>query len=157
MTKVTEFVVTVYFIVVILLCTTTEAPVQLQYWENCLNSSNVTITDQRQLNKLQDEILNSSNPTKCIQLLLAGNSFELDLLLFTRINSGSLAIIGINSVNIHCNTTTNVTYLENRLKNLQPLSRAVLLLFDGLVFTKCPIPIIIEKVSNVIIQNCVFR
>lgn len=159
MTKVTEFIVTVLlcFIVVILLCTTNEATEQLQYWKNCLNSINVTITDQRQLNKLQDEILNSSNSTKCIQLLLVGNSFELDLLLLTRINSGSLAVIGANSVvSIHCNTTTNVTYLENRIKNLQPSSHAVLVLFDNLVFTKCPVPIIIEKVSNVIIQNCVF-
>ena len=159
--KVTNLIVMVLvcLMVVTLLCTTNKATgEELQYWENCLNSSNMTITDQQQLNQLQDDILNSSNPTKCIQLLLIGNSFELDLLLLTRIDSGILAIIGMNSVNIHCNTTTtNVTYLENKIKNLQPFSHAVLVLFDSLVFTKCPVPIIIEKVSNVIMQNCVFR
>ena len=69
--------------------------------------------------------------------------------------NSSLAIIGnYETVNIHC--TTNVTDLEELRDILKPISRAQSVLFDGLVFTKCPVPIVIEEVYTVMILNCVF-
>ena len=67
--------------------------------------------------------------------------------------NGSLVITG-DSVILNC--IVNTTDLEELRKLLQPISRALLVLFDGLVFTRCPVPIVIEEVANVIIQNCVF-
>ena len=120
---------------------------------------NVTVSNQSQLDEFvanvssQDE----SNKATCIQLSFTGmgRSFKLDLLQLMRINlvNGSLVITG-NSVNINC--ITNVTDSEELRKLLHPISRALLVLFDGLVFTRCPVPIVFEEVSNVIIQNCVF-
>ena len=52
---------------------------------------------------------------------------------------------------------TSLSDLEELSKTIQPLSRASLVLLDELVFTGCPIPILIEEASNVIIQNCIFQ
>ena len=97
-----------------------------------------------------------SSGRMCIQLLLIGDSFKLDPLQLMGMKldaNASLVIIG-DSVNIHC--TSNITDQEELMGMLQPISRAQSVLFDGLVFTKCPVPIVIEEVYNVMIQNCVF-
>ena len=126
--------------------------------ENCFNSSTVTITDQTQLDKVIQDLIssNNSNTTQCIHWSFVGNTFQLDLVQLMRINipiSGTLAITG-NSVNLQC--TSNITDQERLQEILQPISRAHLVLFDGLVFTQCPVPIVIEEVYNVMILNCVF-
>jgi len=126
----------------------------------CPIGRSAIISDQSQLDLFMKNIsLYEDNPnaTRCIHLSLVGNSFKLDLLQLMRINlgtqNGSLIITG-NSVIINC--TANVTDLEELRDMLQPISRALLVLFDGLVFTRCPVPIVIEEVSTVMIQNCVF-
>ena len=114
-----------------------------------------TINDQSQLDQFIQNLSNSSD-RMCIQLLLTGDSFKLDLLQLMGINldsNASLVIMG-DSVNIHC--SSNVTDPVDLRDMLQPISRAHLVIFDGLVFTKCPVPIVIEEVYNVMILNCVF-
>ena len=120
------------------------------------------ISDQSQFDLIMKDLSDiNDNTTRCIHLSLMGSSFILDLPQLMRINlgtNGSLVITGHGSnrsVNINCSTT--VTNLENLRNTLRPISRASLAMFDGLVFTKCPVPIVIEEVSSVIIQNCVFR
>ena len=121
------------------------------------------IADQSKLDLFMRNISLYDNPnantTKCIQLSFVGSirSFKLDLVQLMRINlgtNGSLTISG-NTINIYC-SIINVTDIEELRKLLRPISRALLVLFDGLVFTRCPVPIVIEEVANVIIQNCVF-
>ena len=120
---------------------------------------NVTVDNQSQLDEFVANYSSQyeSNKAMCVQLSFTGmgRSFKLDLLELMKINlvNGSLVITG-NYVNINC--ITNVTDSEELRKLLQPISRALLVLFDGLVFTRCPVPIVMEEVSNVIIQNCVF-
>ena len=115
------------------------------------------ISDQTQLDLFIRNTSLYDNSTKCIQLSLNGSSFNVDLLQLMRLNlgtNGSLEITG-DSVNIDCsiNTTDHVELKDM----LQPIiSRALLVLLDGLVFTKCPVPILIEEVSTVIVRNCVF-
>ena len=128
------------------------------FGENCFNTSTVTITDQTQLDKVIQESVSSgnSNTTQCIHWSFAGDTFQLNLVQLLRINlpiNGSLTIKG-NSVNLQC--TTNITDKERLQEILEPISRARVVLFDGLVFTECPVPIVIEEVYNVVIQNCVF-
>ena len=55
------------------------------------------------------------------------------------------------------NCSTGISDLEELSKTIKPLSRASLVLLDGLVFTGCPVPILIEETSNVVIKNCVFQ
>ena len=120
--------------------------------------TNLTISNQSQLDIFLTDTSLYDNSTKCIQLLLIGNTFNVNLLQLMRINlgtNGSLAITGGDSeVSINC--SINVTDQEELRDMLQPISRAHLVLFDGLRFTKCPVPIVIEEVHNVMILNCVF-
>ena len=115
------------------------------------------ISDQSQLDLFIRNTSLYDNSTKCIQLLLNGSSFNVDLLQLMRINlgtNGSLEITG-DSVNINCSiNTTDRVELKDMLQPI--ISRALLVLLDGLVFTKCPVPILIEEVSTVIVRNCVF-
>ena len=115
------------------------------------------ISDQTQLDLFIRNTSLYDNSTKCIQLSLNGSSFNVDLLQLMRLNlgtNGSLEITG-DSVNINC--SINITDHVELKDMLQPIiSRALLVLLDGLVFTKCPVPILIEEVSTVIVQNCVF-
>ena len=116
---------------------------------------NTTINDQSQLDQFMADVSYSSG-RMCIQLLLIGDRFKLDPLQLMGMKldaNSSLVIIG-DLVNIHC--TSNITDQEELMGMLQPISRAQSVLFDGLVFTKCPVPIVIEEVYNVMIQNCVF-
>ena len=115
------------------------------------------IHNQSQFDLIINSLSNHSSVT-CIHLLLIGSRFKVDLQQLMAINlstNSSLAIsAGNGTVDIHC--TTNVTDLEELRAILQPISRAQLVLFDGLVFTQCPVPILIEEVYSVVIQNCVF-
>ena len=129
----------------------------------CSVRRSVRITDQSKLDLFMKNVSLYESPyantTKCIQLAFAESEqiFTLDVVQLMSINlgtNGSLVIMGHRSVNINC--ITNVTDSEELRKLLQPISRALLILFDGLVFTRCPVPIVFEEVSNVIIQNCVF-
>ena len=119
------------------------------------------ISDQTQLDLFIRNTSLYDNSTKCIQLSLNGSSFNVDLLQLMRLNlgtNGSLEITGSitgDSVNINC--SINITDHVELKDMLQPIiSRALLVLLDGLVFTKCPVPILIEEVSTVIVRNCVF-
>ena len=146
------------FVCVIISLLFTEDLATELYRKNCLNLTG-TATNQRQLDLfLQDVIFSNSRntTTKCIQLSLIGDSFNLDLLQLMRVNLGTNGSLMIVSDSVIINCSTNVTDLEELRDTLQPISRALLVLFDGLVFTKCPVPIVIEEVSNVMIQNCVF-
>ena len=134
----------------------------VQDFRNCSAVQRVIVNDQSQMDELMTNISSYANynSSLCIHLSLVGNrvgsSFRLDLLQLMRVNlgtNGSLMITG-NSVIISC--TTNVTDLEELWDMLQPISRALLVFLDGLVFTRCPVPIVIEEVSTVMIQNCIF-
>ena len=153
----TVIVIVFLYISNVLLYTRSEA-INL-YRENCFNCSTVIeITDQRRLDEfIQDSSNNrNGNVSKCIQLSFTRNNFQLDLLQLMRINLGTNGSLVITGDSVILNCIVNTTDLEELRKLLQPISRALLVLFDGLVFTRCPVPIVIEEVANVIIQNCVF-
>ena len=139
------------------LCSVSPPPAQNEF---CNCSMKTSVNNQSQLDKFMANISSYSSDNAsddvCVRLSLVGSIFKLDVLQLMKINlgtNGSLVITG-NSVNINC--TTNVTDPEELRELLQPISRALLVLFDGLVFTGCPVPIVMEEVSNVMIQNCVF-
>ena len=112
------------------------------------------ISNQSQLDLFITNTSLYDNSTKCIELSLNGSNFIVDLQKLMSINlgtNGSLEITG-DSVNINCSIN-----LTDHKDMPQPIiSRALLVVLDGLVFTKCPVPILIEEVSTVIVRNCVF-
>ena len=124
---------------------------------------NVTISSQLEMNRFIANVTayNDKNrsTTNCIYLSLAGGtSYEMDIVKLLNINvtDGNLIVKSVGgSVEINC--TAHLSNLDELSQIVQPLSRASLVLLDGLIFTECPVPILIEEASNVVIQNCVFQ
>ena len=126
---------------------------------------NTTIVDQLQLNQFIENVTtytNHWNTTNCLYLSLGGGTnYELDIVKLMKISvSGSLVMESKDgSTEINC-TIDQQLYMygvEQLYQTVQPLSHASLVLLDGLIFTGCPVPILIEEASNVVIQNCVFQ
>ena len=120
----------------------------------------VSVTTQSQLNQFMENVTAYNEDTYIIHLSLAGeNHFTLDivkLMNVSLIDGGILVMEGKGgTVEIIC--IASHSDLKELKEVVQPISRASLVLMDGLVFTGCPVPIMIEEASNVTIQNCVFR
>ena len=119
----------------------------------------VSVADQSQLDQFINNVTSPSNRgnTSDIHLSLAGdNTYVLDIIKLMRINinSSSLIIEGKDGLaKIDCTAASQ----PDPETLIQPLLNASLVQMDGLVFTGCPVPIMIEEASNVIIQNCVFQ
>ena len=120
---------------------------------------NVSVYTQPQLDQFMGNMTayNDIRNTSYLHLSLAGdNSYTLDIVKLMNIsltNNGSLILESKGgSAEIDCTAD-----LEELKEVVQPISRASLVLIDGLVITGCPVPIMIEEASNVTIQNCVFR
>jgi len=78
----------------------------------------------------------------------------LDFSQLMKINATKLIVKGDGTIDMNC--TANATDLDVLKNMVQPISRTLLVLFDGLVFNKCSVPILIEEVAEVMISNCVF-
>ena len=122
---------------------------------------NVTVATQLELSQFVENVTNYTNrcnATNCLFLsLTVGGSYELDIINVMEVSvNGSLVIESKDGLSeIICITASSD--LEELRQTLQPLSRASLVLLDGLIFTGCPVPILIEEASKVVIQNCVFQ
>ena len=104
----------------------------------------------------------SHNDNKCIELSLVGNnSYTLDIVDFMNVtsfsiaNNGSLIMQGMGGI-VDINCVSSQSDLNELLQILRPISNAQLVILDELVFINCPVPVLIEEVSTVIVQNCVF-
>lgn len=126
--------------------------------------NHVSIANQSELDqfvKTASDIWNY-NIGRCIHLSLAGdNNYTLDIVDFMNVTSSSLAdngslVIQAVGSKVEINCMSDQTDLDKLRQILQPISNALLVLLDGLVFINCPVPVLIEEVSVVIIQNCVF-
>ena len=122
---------------------------------------NVTVVTQVELSLLIEDMTaytKRCNTTNCFYLsLTGGGSYKLDIVNIMKLSiNGSLMIESKGGLS-EINCTTASSDLEELSQAVQPLSRASLVLLDGLIFSGCPVPILIEDASNVFIQNCVFR
>ena len=116
----------------------------------------IFVTNQSQLDKF---ILNG-NVTDTRLTLAGDNTYVLDIVKLINIYKDSSQLImeskgAVVPAEIIC--TASESDPEKLKEVVQPISRALLVKMDGLIFTGCPAPIMIEKVDNVIIQNCVFQ
>jgi len=69
--------------------------------------------------------------------------------------NGSLVVEGVEGiVHIICVDEPNLSrkYLQSRR-----LLNASMVVFDGVMFTGCLLPIYVEQVNTVVIKNCIFQ
>ena len=124
---------------------------------------NFSVTTQLQLDQFMENMTayNNRRNTSCLHLSLAGDNsgYVLDIVKLMNIsltNGGSLILESKDGpAKIYC--TANQSDMKELKEVVQPISRASLVLMDGLVITGCPVPLMIEKSSNITIQNCVFQ
>ena len=126
---------------------------------DCINDS---ITKQSELDQFVESVRMNHNDSRCIELSLVGNnSYTLDIVDFMNVtsfsiaNNGSLIMQGIGGI-VDINCVSSKSDLNELLQILRPISNAQLVILDGLVFINCPVPVLIEEVSMVMVQNCVF-
>ena len=119
----------------------------------------VQVDNQAELDDFMNNTTSFTTETasRCIRLSLKNGTYQLDVVKMMQLKlgtEGGLVIAGVNgTANINC--TANTSNLEE-LRNIS-ISNVSLVSFDGLIFNSCPVPIVIEEVSVVVVQNCVFR
>ena len=117
----------------------------------------VSVRDQTELDNFMEQTTSFTDTSRCIQLSLIGDvRYRLDIIKLMQIKlgtSGGLIVVGTNS-QIDCDG--NISNIEQSDGVPKPLSNTSLVIFDGLTFVKCPVPIMIEEVSSVVVQNCYF-
>ena len=128
---------------------------------NSTEKWNVTIHVQEELDSFVDNVtsFNSKNMDRCIQLFLTGKNYKLDITEMMKIKigtGGGLVIVGLTSPRVKINCVSSVSGLKELRNILKPLSNVSLVVLDGLQFTGCPVPVVLEEVSTVIVQNCEF-
>lgn len=137
--------------------------VALTNFSHCLIEWNVSVSNQSELDHFVEAVKSKHNDKNhCIYLSLAGNSsYTLDIVDFMNAtsysvgNNGNLIIQGIGG-KVEINCVSNRSDLDGLLQILHPISNALLVILDGLVFINCPVPVLIEEVSQVLVQNCIF-
>ena len=123
----------------------------------------IEVKSQAELDRSIDDVISftsGSNDTRCIQWILTGSAYQLDLLKLMKINlqqNDSLIIQGHNGTMVDIDCVGGPSDLEEILNVTQPLSRASLIVLDSLNIMGCPVPILIEEVSKVMINNCDFQ
>ena len=145
-----------YFIGLVLFCSTNLSSATTV--TNCPNTSTTVIEhvqNQGQLDGFFQRMVSYDTQTvMCLQLSLTGIKFTLDIIQLMRINTTKLIVVGDGIVNVDC---TAESADLNILKNIvRPISGAMLVLFDGIAFNRCPVPILIEDVAIVMILNSIF-
>ena len=121
----------------------------------------VFVTNQSQLDQFIGNMtaFNDKGNTNNIQLTLSGDtSYVLDIVKLMKISITDSSLIMKSEEGLaEINCIASESDLGKLREVVQPISRASTLLMDGLVFTGCPVPIMIEEVDDVMIKNCVFK
>ena len=120
--------------------------------------ASVFVTNQSQL----DEFINGNvidTPNLAPDLTLAGNNtYVLDIIkLINMYKDSSQLIMESKGGPAEITCTASESDPEKLKEVAQPISRASLVQMEGLIFTGCPVPIMIEEVKNVTIRNCIFQ
>ena len=126
------------------------------------------VSNQLQLDQFLDNITSQRQDrgrARCIQLSLSGGTYHLNVTKFVHgidlKKNDSLIVRGEHgAVNIYCLVDDSANISQNGISEFLQSRRilnASMVVFDGLVFTGCLLPIYVEKVNTVVIQNCVFQ
>jgi len=123
-------------------------------------ASNQSQLDQF-LDNLESQRQDDQRRPRCIQLSLAGGEYKLNMTKFIHgvdlKENDSLIVRGEGgTVSIDCLVMDSAKNILGFLRSRRLLN-AFVVVFDGLMFTRCLLPIYVEQVNFVMIQNCVFR
>jgi len=125
----------------------------------------VYLNDRQVINNqsMLDRLLNDSSTPKenrpsNITIEMTANDYTLDIPKFIRavnvVDGDIFTILGTGGIiNITC---ANNEGLSDNLRSAL-FSRAASIVFDGVMFRKCPAPLRFENVAMVMIVNCVFQ
>ena len=125
---------------------------------DAVHSYSKRVSNQLQLDRFLDNITSWTREPRrryprCIQLSLTGDSYQLNVTKFVR----GLNLKENDSLKVEVEgERAYISCMDVHASSLL-LSRASMVVFDGLVFTGCLRPIYVEEVNTVVIQNCVFR
>ena len=141
-----------------ILCTLTFiclARTSLYAKSDCSEENVILVSNQSEIDRFMD----TGPPiATCVHLcLVGGNTYKVSMMKMMLWGTDNSLIMESKNDTAKIDCTADSSDLEELRKTLHPLSRASLVLLDGLIFTGCPVPILIEKTSYVVIQNCVFR
>ena len=121
---------------------------------------NISLYEQEELDSFVDNITSLNDEAdRCVQLFLTGKSYELDIIRIMGLklgNDGGFVVIGVADPPVTIKCVVNASSLEDLRNSLKPLANVSLVVLDGLLFTECPVPVVLEEVSTVIVQNCLF-
>ena len=124
--------------------------------KDCSEKNVIVVSNQSEI----DQFMNTGPPnTTCVHLcLVGGNTYKVNMMKMMLWGSNKCLIMESDykdgAAKIDCKADSSML---KELYNKTVLSRSLLVLLDGLVFTRCPVPILIEEAFNVSIQNCVFQ
>ena len=124
------------------------------------------VKSQAELDRYIDGVISfrsdpHNNDTRCIQWTLTGSAYQLDLIKLMKISlqqNDSLIIQGHNGTMVDIDCVGGPSNLDEEIvEAIRPLSHASLIVLDSLNIMGCPVPILVEEVSKVMINNCVFQ
>ena len=116
----------------------------------------VSVHGQAELDHFMEQAILpiDKNTSRCIQLSLTGDfRYRLDIVKMMQIQlgtAGGLIVVGAADGPVEIDCVANISDI------LEPISNTSFVIFDGLKFVNCPVPILIEEVSLIVVQNCDF-
>ena len=144
-------------------CIVNSSDFNLNCFERSIANWNVSIRGQTELDNFVENITSftDENTDKCIRLFLTEKSYKLDVIRLMKIKlgaGGGLVVVGAVSprVKITCATSVSRSALEELRNISRPISKVSLVALYGLIFMGCPVPLVFEEVSTVVVQNCDF-
>ena len=122
---------------------------------------NITINGQEELDNFVDNVTSfvDDDTDRCIQLFLTRKAYELDMIKIMGVKlgtGGGLVMIGVANPLVTIDCVSTISGLQELRSNLKPLANVSLVVLSGLRFAGCPVPVVLEEVSTVIVQNCDF-
>lgn len=146
---------------VLLMCVLSLCGTNAEYDIRC--PSDILVRNQTELDRYIEEAISfrrGYTDTRCILWILTGNAYQLDIVKLMNIDLQQSDSLILESAAHNAGTMVTINCVGRPLvelfETIQPLSNASLVVFANLKFVRCPIPILIEEVSKVIITNCVF-
>ena len=145
-------------------CSNVDSSDSLDCFSDRFNSAvirNVSINGQEELDNFIDDVISfmDDDTDRCIQLFLTREVYKLDMIKVMRVKLGTvggLVMVGVANPRVTINCVANISGLEELRSNLKPIANVSLVVLNGLKFAGCPVPVVLEEVSTVIVQNCDF-
>ena len=152
------------FCILVFSCSNVDSSDSLDCFSERFNSTvirNVSINGQEELDNFVDNVTSfaDDDTDRCIQLFLTRKAYKLDMIKIMGVKlgtGGGLIMIGVANPLVTIDCVSTISGLQELRNNLKPLANVSLVVLSGLRFAGCPVPVVLEEVSTVMVQNCDF-